>query len=229
MPYTLFSHFSFHAHSRARSSRKCNYRTHKNVNLARTRKGGEANFSHTKLDSPKRICLGKRGSKVMAEAIYYYFLLCTTPLACRGLMWIENGSPIISPPYKCQKKTVEVACSSSSSPQPISPSPRLECNNFLLLLISKRSQTLTPPTGPTPQTPASKLISFIFWKMINYCFQGKHEKDMKNAQDRQNYLRRSPRTLDVGKTNSKLCNTKHHKRRAETMCSKNACVTAENK
>lgn len=172
MPYTLFSHFSFHAHSRARSSRKCNYRTHKNVNLARTRKGGEANFSHTKLDSPKRICLGKRGSKVMAEAIYYYFLLCTTPLACRGLMWIENGSPIISPPYKCQKKTVEVACSSSSSPQPISPSPRLECNIFLLLLISKRSQTLTPPTGLTPPNARFQTHLFYFLEDDKLLFSG---------------------------------------------------------
>lgn len=83
-------------------------------------------------------------------------------------------------------------------------------------------------------------------KMINYCFQGKHERDMKNARDRaklsaplpshllsrgwEKFLREipSPLRLRNKQQDELLCNTERRKRRRRC-AAENARVTAQNK
>lgn len=59
-------------------------------------------------------------------------------------------------------------------------------NQFNLLDLNAIFFVVNLRTLPNTDTISSHSTHlFYFWKMINYCFQGKHEKDMKNAQDRQ--------------------------------------------
>lgn len=51
--------------------------------------------------------------------------------------------------------------------------PMLKCDSFFNLQAAASS-------------PQVSRLSFSSGKMINYCFQGKHERDIKNAQDRRN-------------------------------------------
>lgn len=77
------------------------------------------------------------------------------------------------------------------------PHSSLKCNEVFCINLHQRST----------QPPNSFLL--FFWKMINYCFQGKHKKDMKNAQDR--------RTIAIASQNKKIqsCVTRSFEKRDE--------------
>lgn len=81
--------------------------------------------------------------------------------------------------------------------------PMLKCDSFFL--ISKQPQV--------------SRLSFSSGKMINYSFQGKHEEDIKNAQDRRN----------IAPTVAQSSVTRSSPEDDEVQCKKAARVTASNK